>query len=1000
MNSHKNQQDDTAFQRGYPARSPQGAKNKPVAGDASTCPQKKATKKPIGRPTQGSGKWVKKGTRSASSSALVLSSVNDAISLERGNADAIRELKEEKENVAHQVPPVRAPPPRPPGFDQNSQIVLNWMACRPVPSFFELLNLSLSFISAKWAGRLAVVKKAYECVRPLLCGSLIRLASWLHDAKPLTLNEVTAQRNLGVHHFDWRPFVVGLALSQMRSSGPSGQRKVRSAYFQECNVVAPINDSRGFFAQSAKLSVVPTELTVFQTYRHGQNRRDVVDLVESAQTEVRHSLAPEAEVGSLVRQHVSRLLYSNVSPAHYANVQEDTSLFAVDRILSRRLESEGPVMVHHTVGPALAVFAVSIFATRMFPAKWRSVVGGCFAGVYEELLCTNFPWARLLIMATEHIAHGERQYNAPAHALLDQMPLSARIAIHVAHNLAVGLYNFPNSSLLSCSSLFLLGPILCSSGFFPMLYMFLSILKHSVLNWVCPPSVGVNANGYRLGEVALPVARPCSAAVKFFPNFDAPVAREPVQSQVGFALAEIAPPMPDPSDPPTVLVGSQHRFACDMPKPEKGLLLELQEFVSAYVRRHYDPIPPGELPTLEEWLSGTNYSEGRKVELRKAFLEANESVCRDDYGIKSFAKRETYMSYKHARGINSRSDVFKCFVGPAFSAIERVVYDSPCFIKHVPVKDRPRFLVERLGSYTGPWYESDYTSFEGSFSPEFMYHCEMVLYRYMLTNYPGVYHHIAKAMLGVNECKFKWFSISVRGRRMSGEMCTSLGNGFTNLMLALFCAQKSGVSIDIIVEGDDGLFCTNGPIDTSYLSRFGFDLKLITHHSILQSSFCGLQLTSELTSMTDPRKVLCNFGWSHSWQCFGGPRVKLGLFRAKSMSLLYEHPRCPILTTMALRGLELTSGVRAIFSTNWYEKQLESEVRSNVNWVYGEVRKGITLSMREEFSELYGIAVGEQIAIENEIRSWTIGSVRGSLALSVFGPEYADLFSYSDQYRI
>lgn len=1008
MHSQENKQDDTASQHGDPARSSQGATAEgPQLGEKHKKTSKKATYASKVRPTPGSKKWVKTSTRGSVSSGLILASVNDAISRERGNADAIREMKEEKEQKEpakqeqkSDKEKEKVPPPLQPNFDANSQVILTWMPEVPTSSWVDVSLMLLCLAYPTTMGRAAIIRKAYGIIRPFFAKHLVSLVSWLNPSRPVSLDAVTAARNIGLKKFHWRSFIASYVLSQIRTEGPSGKRKVRSAFFQLCNVVAPVNESRGFFAHSAKLSTVRTELTVYQAYRNAETREEIIDLVESAQTEVRHSLAPEAELGTLVRQHVSRLLYSNIAPAHYAATQEDTSLFAIDRVLSRRLESQVSSLGNWYLGAAAAVFVGSSLLEFLIPPKWRRMFAGAMAGVYEELACRDRPWIRLLIMSVEHFGYGEKSHNAPTHAFLDTLPLRYSIAFHVIHNVLVSYSKTAKLSVCDTffSSLFL--PVFLSSGLIERVVSFFSVLKHAAVNLFSPSVSNVKAMGYRLGEVELPAARPSSAEFELFPNFDDPAPREPVQSLVGFGFTEIAPPMPDPNHAPTVLLGAQHRFACDMPGPEKGLLLELQEFVRDYVTQHYDPILPGELPTVDEWLETTNYSLGRKQELKRAYEAANEGVCSDDYGIKSFAKRETYMSYKHARGINSRSDAFKCFVGPAFSKIESVVYQSPHFIKHVPVKDRPQFLVDRLGGHTGPWYESDYTSFEGSFSPHFMYHCEMVLYRHMLVHYPGVYHHIVRAMLGVNKCRFKWFYIKVRARRMSGEMCTSLGNGFTNLMLAMFCAHKSGVDIDIIVEGDDGLFCTSGPIDMSYSARFGFDLKLLVHQSLLQSSFCGLQLTSELTSMTDPRKVLVNFGWSHSWQCFGGPRVQLGLFRAKAMSLLYEHPRCPILTALAQRGLLLTSGIKAIFSSNWYEKQLEQEVRSNVGWIHEEVRKGISLSMRGEFADLYGIGVCEQIAIEQEISKWQLGCVTGSFALSCFGPKHADLFSYSDQFRI
>lgn len=75
---------------------------------------------------------------------------------------------------------------------------------------------------------------------------------------------------------------------------------------------------------------------------------------------------------------------------------------------------------------------------------------------------------------------------------------------------------------------------------------------------------------------------------------------------------------------------------------------------------------------------------------------------------------------------------------------------------------------------------------------------------------------------------------------MSGDMCTSLGNGFSNKMKAEFLAYKAGGTIDGFVEGDDGLFVTNFELRSSDYEKLGFTIKIEEIADPCEASFCGM----------------------------------------------------------------------------------------------------------------------------------------------------------------
>lgn len=466
---------------------------------------------------------------------------------------------------------------------------------------------------------------------------------------------------------------------------------------------------------------------------------------------------------------------------------------------------------------------------------------------------------------------------------------------------------------------------------------------------------------------------------------------------LGPTINGIAPVMADTNDPPTLLWGCQMRYLAKPPPISRTLWQELYNFVSQELERLFRPLEIDDIPTKQEWLANSNYSGPRCRELEKADLDScGEDVTKGMHiELNGFGKRETYLKYKPPRAINSRSDTFKLWAGPLMSAIERQVYQHPSFIKHVPVKDRPAYIRDMLGSNPGPFYVSDFSHFESFFTPEIQSAIEGQLYRYMLKKLPhgDVY---ARILSGQNVIRYKHFTIKVPGVRMSGEMSTSLGNGFSNLMIWHFLADKHGLKIKGVVEGDDGLFAQCGGsriLNSADFRSVGFEVKLEVHQDLLTSSFCGISMSEDLCSLTDPRKVLLNFGWSHSPSCGPSVRVRKELLRAKGMSLLYEHPRCPILSKLAYRTLEVTEGVRARFQDNWYERQLSSEVRAYDGWAFDEYDKGISSLARSRFAALYDISPSLQQYLENLLDFWDGGELPKDFG-ELFDDTYNDCRDY------
>jgi hypothetical protein len=385
------------------------------------------------------------------------------------------------------------------------------------------------------------------------------------------------------------------------------------------------------------------------------------------------------------------------------------------------------------------------------------------------------------------------------------------------------------------------------------------------------------------------------------------------------------------------------------------------------LRRNLRRLTPGEVLPFEEWLGETDYPEWRKEQLREC-LRRDPFIQRRHFVCNSFVKTEYYSTYKYPRLINSRHDRFKVETGPLFHAIEKVVFQRPEFVKYVPVAQRAAYIYQRLYEPSGRYFATDYTSFEALFVPRVMEACEFQLYSYMARHVGGGDQLIAviKQALGTrNVMKSAGFKASVKGVRMSGDMCTSLGNGFSNLMLMLFLCKKNGADCTGVVEGDDGLFRISGAAPTKeQFAKLGFRIKMEEHSNVGKAGFCKQYFHTDVReNVVDPRELLAKFGWSHSPLRFGGPAVVQALLRAKADSLAAELPNAPIagsLVRMVRRcvgeGRRLYDGVRGC--ATWRDKI------SRVNPGVVDPRS------RDLVAELFGVPVPCQLEIEAYLDSF------------------------------
>ncbi len=440
------------------------------------------------------------------------------------------------------------------------------------------------------------------------------------------------------------------------------------------------------------------------------------------------------------------------------------------------------------------------------------------------------------------------------------------------------------------------------------------------------------------------------------------------------------PPRADSQDPNSAIAGVLKRAARKPPTPDPIMIKRFKTFVEKYVNENLEPLHKETDYSIETWLENVNYPLWRKQELHDLWVSLHKKtpveLINEDKAteVKAFIKQEFYDEFKYQRGIYSRTDIFKIAVGPIIKCIEKEIFKDEWFIKKIPVTDRPDYIKEKLSKYNGCAVATDYTSFEACFTKQIMESCEFIMYKHMVKNMPPEAKQtidlFCDVIGGKNKIRFKHFSAEWDATRMSGEMNTSLGNGFTNMMIMKFLCTENGTKVEGVVEGDDGLFTfenpSKAPKEEQY-EKLGFIVKMLKFERFNEASFCGLIFDiDEKKNITCPYYTLATFGWTESKYSNANENTLKMLLRAKGYSLAYQYPSCPILTSLAKKILELTHGYtissKYIDSLDVYQREkLIESMKANV------VLETPGIKTRLLMSDMYGVTVEAQLLIEKTI---------------------------------
>lgn len=334
--------------------------------------------------------------------------------------------------------------------------------------------------------------------------------------------------------------------------------------------------------------------------------------------------------------------------------------------------------------------------------------------------------------------------------------------------------------------------------------------------------------------------------------------------------------------------------------------------------------------------------------------------------------------------INSRHDCFKVFVGPYIKAIEDQVYENDHFVKHIPVNQRYQRVLELKRNYKY-YYATDYTAYESHFVPKAMFNLECAVYRRALK---GQVHlgYIQRVLTGINRCRTRTgIKCPIRGRRMSGDMTTSLGNGLSNMLTIMYLMYSKGCAAsdyDFLVEGDDGLIACNVPLKDDDFVQLGFTIKIERVDDPCLASFCGIICTETGENIREPCRFFEKFGWTNS-SLMAGERVLMSLLKAKCMSALCETPNCPVVAHAAWYCYQKCGSLKPRF-TNSYMLGFSEATLLSASFKPPDPSP----ELRELFHQAFKIDPPSQVRLEMSIS-------RGDFTTLVELPFHPDVLDYS-----
>lgn len=429
--------------------------------------------------------------------------------------------------------------------------------------------------------------------------------------------------------------------------------------------------------------------------------------------------------------------------------------------------------------------------------------------------------------------------------------------------------------------------------------------------------------------------------------------------------------------PASMIDGAKKRIMPLTPKPNPKYLRAVGATVR-HILKGFTPLEHLELDEhyIDEFLAHYDKPLKTKRALKEAFFDVQSTpINRKDFLVKTFAKKEFYENEKYSRLIMVRSLRLKAMLSNAIHKCDEYLFhESPIaryFVKGMTPQEQVDAMAKRFKGHS-LFLETDYSSFESSFSPQYQKVVEIAFWKHMLQNNPDILNVVLQCYK-THKIIGPGFKIYKSGGRMSGDLWTSSMNGFSNLVNIMTLARLNNIEFDGFVEGDDGLFwMTHDSLKPEDYAQLGFIIKMEYKHRIQDCSFCGKVFDEKSKHVLGTPEQINRVGWTLDksyWRA--SPEKQKSLLASKALSLAVLYPGCPCIQARAqsiLRGVGKHQFKRHQFESNYTLTYMTTERNMTIDKIYESLTfPQPTLEDRMLYEERFGVSVRQQLIYEEAV---------------------------------
>lgn len=379
---------------------------------------------------------------------------------------------------------------------------------------------------------------------------------------------------------------------------------------------------------------------------------------------------------------------------------------------------------------------------------------------------------------------------------------------------------------------------------------------------------------------------------------------------------------------------------------------------------------------------------GRK---KRRYINAAESLKQNplhmerDSLVNAFVKSEKFhpdLKVDPApRMIQARNTRFNLEIGIYLRPIEHHIYrlhdksGLDCIGKGKNLLQRAQLLERKMSRFNKPLvYSLDCSRFDQHVSLEQLKIEQMV---YLKSNPSPYFSMLLDQQLFNKGFTQHGIRYKTRGKRMSGDMQTALGNCLLMIIMTrAACAEMDVTDYELLDDGDDCLLICE--VEEEYklggllpaFHEYGHELKLENRATALEDViWCKTKpvwTPSGYRFVADWIKTLSSSACGTRY--WGDPFAVFNMAFSVGQCLLALYGGIPIIQAFALRLCSVGERLNEdIFQSDIYYK-----VRAENTNIGSLVAVDVHPLTRESFARAWGVGVEEQLAIESRLAKWQI----------------------------